>query len=341
MALLWMDGFDNYGTSTGSNPSPSGVVGRKYIAVSQIYLYVETGRFAHALRLHNSNGAYIQTPALTTDDTLIIGLGLKTSAVANVELFAFYDGSTKGVNLYLNNTGELSVRRGSTVLGTTSGLSWTLDTWYWVELKVVCHDTTGSYDLKIAESTVLSATGVDTKEGTNNYHDRIRFSSTTASRIYLDDLYLLDSSGSSNNDFLGNSKVSTIRPNGDDTANWATSTPSANHYENVDEQILDDDTSYVEDSTTNTTDLYDYENLSDVDSIYGIQINTDCRETDATTYALKSVVSSNGIQDDGTGENVGSISYKTLRRIVEEDPDTNTAWSVSGVNAALFGIKVG
>ena len=30
MALLWVDGFENYGTSTGSAPSPAGIMARKY-----------------------------------------------------------------------------------------------------------------------------------------------------------------------------------------------------------------------------------------------------------------------------------------------------------------------
>ena len=33
MALLWIDGFDNYGTTIGGAPSPTGILNRKYATV--------------------------------------------------------------------------------------------------------------------------------------------------------------------------------------------------------------------------------------------------------------------------------------------------------------------
>jgi hypothetical protein len=188
---------------------------------------------------------------------------------------------------------------------------------------------------------VLSASGVDTKEGSNNYHTTFQIGKSGSSTPQFDDLYCLDSSGSDNNDFLGNCKVVRIDPDGDDTANWATSTPSGNHFENVDETILDDDTSYVEETTANVTDLYDYNSVPSLGTIYGLQVNTECRETDASTFSLITPIESGGSQYDDSPQVVGTSSYTTMRRITDLDPDTGNLWTESGINAAKFGVKVG
>ena len=65
------------------------------------------------------------------------------------------------------------------------------------------------------------------------------------------------------------------------------------------------------------------------------------RETDATSMTLNTLIKSGATEDAGTGEVIGSTSYKVLKRIAETDPNTAAPWTVSGVNAAQFGVKVG
>jgi hypothetical protein len=232
------------------------------------------------------------------------------------------------------------VRRGTTVLA-TSVAAFGVEVWRYIEFKVVCNDTTGSYELRIGEETVLSATDVDTKAGTHDYHDSFRFYGaglTDADATIIDDCYILDGSGTLN-DFLGNVRVLTIRPNAaGDTTEWA---PSAgDNYAAVDEEVCDDDTSYVEDDTADQTDLYNYGAISATAGVIGVQVNTDCRETDATSFSLKTVCKSGATTDADAGQAIGSASYVTRTRILETDPDTAAAWTAGGVNAAQFGVKV-
>jgi hypothetical protein len=156
-----------------------------------------------------------------------------------------------------------------------------------------------------------------------------------------DDLYVCDGSGSINNDFLGDCKVIRIDPDGDDTANWSTSTPSANHYENISEVSGDEDTSYIEETASSTLDLFDYESVASLGTIYGVQICTQCRETDATTHTLVTPIESGGNQYDDSAQAVGTPSYITVVRVAGTDPDTSSLWTMSGLNAAKFGAKVG
>ena len=341
MALLWIDGFEGYGTSNGSAPSPTGVVSRRYIASGESSMDIEAGRITdHSLEF-SSNTVWIKTPALTTDDTLIIGFGFRCSDGSTFPFCNLYDDSTQGINIrWENGTGELQIRRGSTILGTTSGLGLLPSKWYWVELKVVCHDTTGSYELHVGGVNVLSASGIDTKAGSNNYHNHVQFVGYISKYLRIDDLYICDGSGSLNNDFLGNCKVTTIFPDGvGTTTEWA---PNAGaNYECVDENPADDDTTYVEDSVTNQLDLYAYADATGLDNIKGLQINVDCRETDATSYDIKIPIRSGGSNYDDSAQTVGSTDYLTKMRVAETDPNTSVAWVANGISAAEFGVKVG
>jgi hypothetical protein len=341
MALLWVEGFECFGITTGNDPLPFGSMARKYLNVSnETNMVIQTGRIG-GFCLQMPNAATFTTPSLTTDDTLICGCGFRSQGGTDYSLIIFFDGVTKNMNVrWDDGTGELDIWRGNTLLATTSGLGLADDTWYYVELKATTHNSNGSYDVEVGGVNVLSATGIDTQDGSNAYSDNVRFFGASSNPMW-DDIYICDSTGSVNNDILGNSKIVAIAPNGDDTANWGTSTPNASHYANVDENPSDDDTSYVEENTTNTTDLYDYEAAPSLGTIHGLQINTMCRETDVTPFSLITPIESNGTQDDDSAQAIGTVSYVTRVRVSEEDPDISAPWTDSTISAAKFGIKVG
>lgn len=345
MALLWVDGFEGYGTS--GNPSPTGILSRRYTVNEPDYLFMVTGRTGTGYALHFNGTSptepYIQTPSLTTDDTIIISFAFYMVEIANKDLVSLYDDTTKGISIRILTTGELAIYRGTTLIATTSGLNLTTGQWYYIQFKVKCHDTTGTYELKYGETTVLSDTEVDTKAGSHDYHNRVRFEKIqyASNYFYIDDFAVCDSTGTKNNDFPGNCKIVMISPDEDDTANWSTVSPGPNHYEAVDETIVDNDTTYIEETTANTLDLYGYAALSGLGTIKGLQINTDCRETDATSYSLITPVKSGSTQSDDSPQAIGSTNYQTMMRISETDPNTSNLWTESGINAAKFGVKVG
>jgi hypothetical protein len=339
MALLWIEGFEGYGTSTGFAPLPAGVLARKYPHVRDATsLDIEVGRFG-GFCLEMAGNSELGTPTLTVDDTLIIGFAFRVEGTTSLTLMGLWDGTDQNISLhYHQSTNELAIYRDSSILETID-IGLLPDTWYWCEMKVKTNNSTGTYDVEVGGVNIFSASGVDTQTGSNAYSSTARMEGGGTTNRW-DDLYICDSTGSVNNDFLGNVRVVSISPDGDSTANFGTSTPSANHYENVDENPSDDDTSYVEDGTVNTVDLYDYEALSGAGSILGLQINTQCRETDVTAFSLITPIESNGSQYDDSPAIIGTPSYVFRSRLSELDPDTSAPWTFSGVNAAKFGIKV-
>jgi len=248
------------------------------------------------------------------------------------------------VNLHHEYGGDLGVYRGATQLGVTSGLGLVLNTWYWIEFKVLCNGTTGTYEVRVGGVNKLSGTGANTKAGSNNFHNVVQFVVGPATgRCRYDDIYILDGSGSANNDFLGNRKVVALFPNAD-VGGYTdfTCSSGSTHYALVDENPVNDDTDYVEDGTSGHKDLWDYPSLTGTGStVNGLEVHTMAKETDAQSMTLNTLIKSGATEDAGTGEVVGAMSYRSVRRISETDPDTGVAWTTTGVNAAQFGIKVG
>ena len=343
MALLWLEGFEGYGETIDANPAPSGVLDGKYCPASSTnFMLTRAGRHGGMAIYYGSGTNELRTPRLTTHDTMIAGCGFYRGTADACAIMTFVDDITYGMYLRVKAlSGELELVRGGTVIDTTSGICISRFTWYWIEMKIKCHDTNGEYEVRVGGETVLSAAGVDTKVGANNYHDRFSFRPVASEAPMYDDLYVCDGSGSVNNDFLGDCKIIRIDPDGDDTTNWGTSTPSANHYENIDEVSSDEDTSYIEETIADTTDLFDYEDVAGLGTIYGVQISTHCRESDASSHTLKTPIESGGNQYDDSAQAVGTSGYISIVRVAGTDPDTSSLWTSSGLNAAKFGVKVG
>ncbi len=342
MALLWVDGFEGYGTSLGSAPSPSGIIARRYQGViSESSIDIETGRISgYCLEMPAYNNR-LRTPVLTTDDTMIVGIAIKFNSHNILTFLALYDGTTKGVNFRARaGLSAIEIRCGSTLIGTSDLINMLTGHWYYFEVKVKCHDTNGEYEVRFGGETIASATGVNTKAGSNDYHDEVRIGHIDETSVspFFDDFYVCDSTGSKNNDFLGNIHILSLYPDGDSSIQWSRSGGSTN-YENVDEAIVNDDTDYVEDTATNNMDLYTYDDISSVGTIMGVQINTECKD-DLTPYTLIIPMELSGNQSDDAGQVINSTSYSTKMRIVENDPNGND-WTTTNLSAATFGVKVG
>jgi hypothetical protein len=320
-------------------------VGRKYPVISgESGIDIAAGRLdGYSIKLENA-GIYIQSPALTADSTFIIGLAIKfvSLVAADRGILYLYDGATAGMSIIVTTTGELAVYRGATLLDTTVGLGLLGNTWYYLEFKVVCGNAPdGSYELRVGETTVLSDSGIDTQAGSNAYHDAFRLNNaaTTPLDPFYDDIYVCDGSGTINNDFLGNMKVVSILPDG--VGNSADFTPSAGaNFTCVDEEVIDDDTSYVESGTSGHKDTHSFADLSSVIGVKGIQINTTCRETDASSFSLVTVIRSDGTDYSDTPQAIGTTDYITKILLSETDPATTDPWLYSAINSAEFGYEV-
>jgi hypothetical protein len=231
------------------------------------------------------------------------------------------------------------------LLGTSSsGLS--INTWHYLEVKFTVSASTAENDLVIMvdDQEVLNiASGQDTNFG-SVYINEVNFSSLHNSvETYYDDMYVLDSGGSINNDFLGDSQVGIIYPDGNGNYSQFVGSDgnSTDNYLLVDEAQHDSDATYVEQSGIGNRDSYTFQDLEGViETIHGLSVCT-ASTKDVGQRTGKVFCRQLGVDYDG-GEfgPASSGSYTVSEHIFETDPSTSSAWTETGVNAAEFGIKV-
>ena len=342
--ILWLDGFDAYGVTANAAPAPAGIMARKYSAIaSESSFKVRAGRYSgYALNLPYDT-FYFGKTGLTTEDTVIAGFAINFVSLRwpSYQFFGLYAGATRGVWLRRTTNGlEIEVMLGGGVIATTSGVNFTAGVWQYLEIKVKCDSSAGTVDIQSNGSSVLSASSLNTKAGSNSYHDGFRHYGIDVNLPMIDDFYFLDSSGAANNDFLGKQKIVTLFPDDVGDANEWSGSSGADHYTLVGENPTDNDTTYVESSESTKQELWKYSDSLDVGTIAGLKINTDCRVTDVTSFNLGTLIQSGATGVSDAGQTIGATGFTTPYLISEQDPNTVAAWGASGVNNAQFGVKV-
>ena len=207
--------------------------------------------------------------------------------------------------------------------------------WYYIEFKVYCDTTAGTYEVRVGGVNVLN--GITNTQYTSglNYYIKVKIGAGGWALLSYDDFYVCDGAGTVNNNFLGDCKVETLRPDGDSIITWTPATGVTN-YTQINGQVVDvSETTYVE--ATTGMDLYTYGNTANT-SIQGVMLTTDVRQTDATDYTLNNVVRSGATQTRNNNF-VGATGYTAKTTVVEQDPNTSTPWTQSTLNAATFGVE--
>jgi len=330
MALLWIDGFDHYSSGTqsqrmyesGSIFSMNTSFARTGSQCASPY-YGEPGLEKY---LGVNAAVLILGVARYRDDISYPGWGV---------LIRFKDGATEQCRLEHGPAGGLRFYGNNTLLAESAQNVCPLRSWYYLEMKVVFGNP-GSFEVRINGRTVLSGSGRTTSTA-NNYANWVGLRGGSAD--YFDDLYICDNTGSVNNDFLGDIKVVTVYPNGDGTNTAWTPSSGTTHYVLVNEAPANDDTNYLYTSTVNATETLNVTDISLAGVILGVAVFACVRKDDAGTREASVICRSGGTEYEGTQVPIGN-SYSYLKQIWQTDPATGDLWTVSGFNAAEFGVRM-
>jgi hypothetical protein len=339
MALLFMDGFDHYATAD---------ITKKWTSSASMSIASTSGRRGGGCASTNSLGSYLEKALSASSANIVVGFAFKLN-VFNTGYPAFLtlkESSTSHISLGYNASSKLEIRRGNgggTLLA-TSNASLSLSQFNYIEIKVTISDTVGTTEVRIngVTDSGLTLTGADTRNGgTSGVIDLVSLgqNSTFGAAGAYDDLYVCDTSGSTNNNFLGDCRIDTLFPNAD--GNYSQFTPSTGtvHYSLVDESTPNT-TDYNYSSTSGDRDSYTFPDLTGLVSqtVYGIQINAAALKSDSGSRSLGTMSRLSGTNKDGTGAAL-STSLAYLSEIQETDP-ASAAWTEANVNAAEFGVKV-
>jgi hypothetical protein len=338
MALLFVDGFDHYQSAdflrkwSGSNTSfqtISTTLGRRG-GGCMLYPY-------NTFKNLNSNYS-----------TLIAGFGFyigafPTGANQPVALLSFSNGADPRVWMGASSAGELVVHnQGNTVLGKTRPNVVQAGAWAYIEMKAVGGTSTGAVEVRVNGVTELTLTNVNT--GTTTFasigfalYTGILF--TTSSSLRIDDVYVCDTSGATNNDFLGDCRVDAYYPTSEGTTQSWTPTPSGTHYTTVDEVPVST-TDYVEAVTANAVELFGFNDLVNTPlSIFGVQVNSCARKTDAGSRAINNTARVAGANYYGPDLTLSDTTNYRLS-VFGTNPATSAAWSKDEINATEFGVRL-
>lgn len=238
-------------------------------------------------------------------------------------------------------------RNGTAIAGATGTTLVWQQRWHYFELRFVHHNSTGELELRVDGNVEFALTGIDTQATANATSDAMWFFDPDIgdTGCIIDDIYVLDSVdstivGAPNNDFLGDIKVKAIFPDGNGTTSdlVGSDSDSTDNYLLVDEVTPDDSTTYVASGDVGDKDTYEYEDLTNQATIYGVQINPYARKTDAGARSI-ATISKLGATEVDSADIALASDYTYYFDIREANPDGDQ-WTTADVNAAEYGIKV-
>lgn len=311
-----------------------------------------TGRVSGlAMECSSGNGGAMgmSRPLPQTVATVVVGMAVRllSSSVTNSRIFYLSESGTEQMSLRMDTSGHLIVSRNGTTLATETNLVMAVNTWYYLELKVVFGSgTSGSYAVRrngAAVTGISDASSVNTIATANAWADTIALNNLSGNQaLDYDDLYLCTTGAGSVNDFQGQVRVATVLPSGAGTNTNFTKVGSAStNWQSVNENPPDGDTTYVQSSVVNTVDTYLYQTLSTtVSSVLGVVSRPVVRKDDSGTRTMVAHVRSGGSEADSSGSFAPTVAYTPSDIVMETNPVTSSAWTIAGINAAEFGFKV-
>lgn len=339
MAVRFIEGFDHYTTTGDLTKKWSTRIGGQGIAVG-------SGRISGNCARREELGKTFDNQA-----TWIVGVGIWLDAhpTTAAAVLQFFDSTTVQACLRINPEGTLSVVRGASTAVTdgTSVATLLTNAWYYIEMQITIADSIGAGTCKVflngdlVTPIITVATGQDLKAGTNAYANVVKVgSSNVTMALKIDDIYILDGTGSANNAPLGDCVVDTSFVDSDGTYSDFTPSTGSTHYALVDESTPNT-TDYVDGGTVGHRDSYGIASIRPLadDTIYAVQVCAALNKDDAGTRSAALFVRSSTTNDDGVGVALPT-SQVIQTEVFEQDPAAAVAWTQSGVNAMQVGVVV-
>lgn len=332
MTLLYIDGFETQDSS-------------RYDAGGTIGFSSSGTRFGYGYCLDVSRPIFSKSLG-SNETTLITGFALKTNGDSFGVAFVGDGGVSTNSSIYLQPNGGINAYRGNiggTDLGGAAPAgSYPTNAWFYLEIKAVIDNSSGSIEIKIDGVTKLNVTGVDTRLTTSTGCDKIIYTyQTTGGNRQMDDLYICNASGSVNNGFLGDVRVATLAPTGNGNSSQLVGSDgnSTDNYLLVDESPPNT-TDYVASATSGNKDSYVMGDLpGGAATILGVQQVARLIKTDAGAMSAKHLIrtAATNYTSAGFALSTGWVTYTYIR---ETNPNTSVAWSVAEVDAHEAGIEI-
>jgi hypothetical protein len=226
MALLFCDGFDKYGTPTNQTVAANlqtALQAEWTTASSGLAIVAGLSGTGYALSTNNVSSGAVSKTLATNYSRLIGGVRFNANLALSAGGVQFRDTGTNQCSISLDLSGTISLRTGSlsgTALAT--GALFSAGSTHYLEWDIT-FGSSASYQVWLDGVSIFSGTG-NTRGGTsNNFANQLVLANQpSASTNFFDDLYLFDTTGSTNNAVLLTSpQIETQFPSSDSSVQFS------------------------------------------------------------------------------------------------------------------------
>jgi|HubBroStandDraft_6_1064221.scaffolds.fasta_scaffold00599_15 hypothetical protein len=338
-AYQFADGFDNYNTPAEMYEF---VTGTAPISSSYARFAPPAGLPGQGIKFATS-GAAVRKTLPSNISTAIVKCSFYVSQLPPAgPISSFLSLQNSGVdycNFLVTAAGGIGIRSGlgSPTIIDQTGPGVLAPGWYGIEVEVILSPTAGAVTiwvngLQVAVWTLLNLTG-----SSINQVEIGDISGGGLNGWYADDFRVWDTSGSTQNAPIGvsgfDSRIITKLPSGAGAATNFTPNGAAANWQCVDDNPPDGDTTYVSGATVGLTDAYAMPSAGLTAAPLMVVARSYVRRDDAGPRQLAVGVSSSGFTGLGSAINLGS-SYAFIDGCIALDPDTSSAWTAAGADAA-------
>lgn len=334
MALLFIDGFDHYDSSLEKWDSNLG---------GGTYNFV-TGRFSgFAVEYPNQNGGPL-VKNIPTSSEIYMGFAFFPPSLSGDRLIDLWDdGSTLMMRVEHNASGQVVLKLGASQVDISATGVISDGQWSYIEFRCDPQDAGGTLEVWVNGVSVASFTGDTNPAGGNSNVARVDiFGTDTNAPLYkIDDLYILDTTGTVNNTRLGDSRIITDAPTVDTSKSDFVPLTGNDNFAMVDEiNTIDNDTTYNENGTLGATDRFTDPATGISGTVHGVQISTCVKKTDAGARSFRTSIKQGTTTKEDLTSHTLNASYKVYTDVYDVDPDTGVAWTTTGVGTLEWGYKV-
>jgi hypothetical protein len=348
MALLFCDNFENWRSTDNNYPGPwvraSGQWGNSsgFVNVNNTIPGVYKGSPTSAVS-HSLLGGFPNTGVIICNFRVSFQVN---GALDNGAILWFSDAGTEQCSLRFQPNGFFSVYRGLTTakLGESINFfSYGENDFLDVELKIGFHNTTGTVELRVNGVQEISLINQNTRTSANNFANEVRLGRSTGSNTATPNfkhVILMDTTGSTMNDFIGPVAITSLRPNEDGHYDdWTPNT--GNRFVAVNQAITDGDTTYVTADTATDKVSFKLGNLpAGVTDVFGVFAQAQIKREAETTRIARMFLRS-GVDDEpiGTAQGIGP-TYAFRNAAVTVSPFTTNAFDVAEINDIELGMEI-
>lgn len=345
MAIVFMDGFEHWTAAQAL---------RKWDNVSASAPIIETDnpRTGSQCLGFNTSTAHLRKNLVPSLTTIIVGFAIRKDTLRAVGYHSICrvraSGSSQLGLQYSQSAQRFQFNNGTgSDQSSSSTNTYDLSSGYFhIEWKATFDqspDNTNTVELRVNGNVEIGPETMDTDPQNADIIDSVEIANDSSLDEYRwDDFYVLNST-SPNNDFLGDVKIVTVYPDSDgNVSDWTGS--GSPDWQQVDETTADDNTTNIISSTNGQQSLFGMGAVSGLAAtVKGLQVNVAARKDGAGDGDIKILTRS------GAGPSTSASSTYTVGAAASDhvyylqqqdvDPNTSSAWVVSDINTAEFGVE--